>query len=156
MRSTILSTRSSARSGRTRKIVSYSRSRVPFACCGAPPVVCVSVCCMAFLSGKAPGRCRERGSLLLQSAVVLVRRRLRPFHQRRNRRLCGERDQFLQLRLLVRRELRQHPIGPFPLSRRPAHPESHPHRLAGAEMFPDAAQPIASSLASALLPPGPP
>src|SRR5919202_6050337 len=117
MRSTILSTRSSARSGRTRKIVSYSRSLVPLACWGAPPVVCVSACCIASLMGEAPGPCRERGSLrfLLRPAVVLVRRRHRSFLHRRDRRVGGDRDHLLQCRLFLRRELRQHPIGPFPL-----------------------------------------
>src|SRR5256885_2064850 len=42
MRSTILSTRSSARSGRTRRMVSYSRIRVPGAIWGGPPAVVVS------------------------------------------------------------------------------------------------------------------
>src|SRR5919204_6747481 len=111
IRSTILSTRSSARSGRTRKMVSYSRSLVPLACCGAPPVVCVSVCCIASLLGQAPGFCRERGSLrfFLQAPVVLVRRRRRSFRHRRDRRLRGGRDHLLQRRFLLRRELRQHP-----------------------------------------------
>src|SRR5439155_18985735 len=51
---TIYSTRSSARSGRTRKILSYSRNLVPGACCGTPPVLCVSVCCITSPSWVKP------------------------------------------------------------------------------------------------------
>src|SRR5262249_36301948 len=94
VRSTILSTRSSARSGRTRKIDSYSRSVVPGGCCcGVPPVVCVSVCCITSPHGSCPRTRRERGSLrffhfLLRPAVVPIRRHHRSFQERRHRRLC--------------------------------------------------------------------
>src|SRR2546426_3101023 len=162
MRSTILSTRSSARSGRTRKIVSYSRNVVPGGCV-APPVVCVSVCCITSPHGSCPRARRERGlvrfasfsALLLRclprSPVVPVRRHQRSFEERRHRRIRRDRDELLQRLLLFRRELRQNPVRPFPLLRRPAHSEPHPHRVARSEVLPDAAQAVVPRVATALL-----
>src|SRR5438105_2834127 len=166
MRSTILSTRSSARSGRTRKIVSYSRNLVPGACCGAPPVPCVSVCCItspSWVSPRALPGARFSQHLRGHDEIVspgLIFRSLRPpvvpvgrhyasFHQRRDRRLGGERNQLLQSLLLLRREFRQHPVRALPLLGWSAYPESHPHRPA-AEMLPDAAQPVVPRVAAAL------
>src|SRR5882762_7996365 len=153
MRSTILSTRSSARSGRMRKIVSYSRSNVPGACCGVPPVVCVSICCITSPHGSGPRARRERGSLrfLLGATVVPVRRHQRSFQQRRHGRFGRERDQLFQLLLLRGGEPRQHPVRPFPLLRRSSDPEPHPHRLSPAQVLPDAAQSVVPRIAAALL-----
>src|SRR5438445_8228397 len=143
MRSTILSTRSSARSGRTRKMVSYSRSMVPLACCGAPPLPCVSICCIASLMGKSPSH--------LAAPVVLVRCRRRSFHERRDRRVRGERDQLFERLLLRGRELRQHPVRSFPLLGRPAHSEAQPQRLSGPEVLPDAPQAVVPRVSASLL-----
>src|SRR5438105_14857290 len=143
MRSTILSTRSSARSGRTRKMVSYSRSRVPGACCGGPPAVVFSACCITSPHGFAAGRnCRSRGSLRLRrTAVVSIRRHRRSFPERRDGRLGRHGDQLLQLLLFRGGKLRQHPVGALPLRRRPSHPEPDPQRLS-AQVLADAAQPV--------------
>src|SRR6266436_7310631 len=172
MRSTILSTRSSARSGRMRKIVSYSRSIVPGACCGVPPVVCVSICCITSpptLSGtpsndvpktNPPKHSREHhpmasSSLTLrflpQAPVVPVRRHQRSFQERRHGRVGRERDQLPQLLLLRRGEPCQHPVRPFPLLRGSSDPEPHPHRISRAQVLPDAAQSVVPRVAAALL-----
>src|SRR6266404_3777111 len=181
MRSTILSTRSSARSGRTRKMVSYSRSMPPCACCAGPPVVCGSTCCITSPHGGAPEQVRsevhsnnvgdtmqwcpldsvfgsyeadarlERLSLLPGTPVVLVRRHPRPFPERRQRGIRRQRDQLLQCLLFLRGELRQYPVRPFPLLGRPSHSEPHPHRISGAEVLPEASQPVVPRVASALL-----
>src|SRR5438477_2347729 len=88
MRSTILSTRSSARSGRTRKMVSYSRSRVPGANVGGPPAVVSVAVCIVFPLGFA-AFLKPRGLLrhLLLPLVEPVHRQQGSFQQRRHGRL---------------------------------------------------------------------
>src|SRR5438132_93211 len=51
----------------------------------------------------------------LHAPVVLVRRRRRSLHERRYRRVGGERDQLFELFLLRGGELGQHPVCSFPL-----------------------------------------
>src|ERR1041384_1177258 len=135
MRSTILSTRSSARSGFTRKSVSYSRSRVPGACCGGAAVACASVI-VSSPHGIA--------------AVELVGHREGSFVECCDGRICCDRDVVLQLFLFFQRKSAQNPIRAFPLLRRPADSESHPDRLAS-EVLPDAAQAVVPRVAAALL-----
>src|SRR5438132_9496834 len=121
MRSTILSTRSSARSGRTRRMVSYSRIRVPGAIWGGPPAVVVSFCCIGFH--------------LLCTAIELVHGQDRPFQERGHGGLCRLRNQVFERLLLLRRELRQHPVRALPHRRRTSHPESHPDEIRRAQVL---------------------
>src|ERR1051325_4255756 len=130
-RSTILSTRSSARSGRTRKMVSYSRSRAP---APGPPLACVSCCCICRLSGLPLSR---RGgtsvtvfclclAAFFRTAVELVHGRAWALEERGHRGVGRLRHQLAELGFLLRRELRQHPVGAFPGRRRLADAEPHP------------------------------
>src|SRR6266446_4675633 len=119
-RSTILSTRSSARSGRKRKIVSYSRSRVPGACCAGPPLVCVSACCMSSPLGFAGGLTPGEVHFLLRFALLPgafsgppvepVHRCRRPFEERRQGRFRGDRHPLLHHSFLLGGEPRQHEV----------------------------------------------
>src|SRR5712664_3527259 len=128
-RSTFLSTRSSARSGRRRKMVSSSRSLFPGACGAGPPLVCVSVCCMSLPLGFAGGPASGEVHVLLRFALLAagllrppvepVHRRRRPFEERRGRRLRGDRHHLLHHSILLRREPRQHEVRRIPPRRRP-------------------------------------
>src|SRR5436309_5947871 len=121
MRSTILSTRSSARSGRTRKMVSYSRSLLPAA---GPPDAGVSACCILPTSRV----CRLRAArgitlreisiavflglclacrVLLRTAVELVHGRAGTIEERGDGGVGGLGHELLEVPLLLDRELRQ-------------------------------------------------
>src|SRR4051812_31724010 len=155
-RSTILSTRSSARSGRTRKMVSYSRSLVA---APGPPVPWVSCCCICgHLSGLPPWR---RGDCLfsvfrfclasaglLRTAVELVHGGTGTLEERRHRRVGGLGDQLRELRLLVGRELREHPIRTLPGRWRLADAKTDA-KIRVAEVLVQAAQAVVSSSAAA-------
>src|SRR6266478_1731320 len=136
-RSTILSTRSSARSGRRRKMVSYSRSLVPGACCAGPPLVCVSACCMSFTSWVCRRSRLRRGPL--SPALRPSRRRLR-----------GDRHHLLHHSFLLRREPRQHEVRRVPSLRRPPDAGPDPHEVRS-EVLPQALQPVVTAVAAAHL-----
>src|SRR5438067_5869529 len=155
MRSTILSTRSSARSGRTRKMVSYSRSRVAAA---GPPLVCVSCCCIAPPLGFA-AHAAARGTSVsvfldlclaafrFRTAVELVHGRARTFEQRGHRGVRRLGHELVEVRLLLGRELRQHPVRAFPERRGLADAESDPE-VAVAGVLVEAAQPVVAGRAA--------
>src|SRR6266481_3450643 len=157
-RSTILSTRSSARSGRRRKMVSYSRNLVPGACCAAPPPVCVSACCMSVTSWVCrrswpPARSTACLRFALLSAGLLgppvepVLRRRRPVEERRHRRVRRDRHHLLRHLLLLFREPRQHEVRRVPPLRRPPDAGADPDEVRP-QVLPQALQPVVTTVAA--------
>src|SRR5437764_2092924 len=160
-------------------MVSYSRSRVP---AGGPPLVCVSVCCIAPPLGFAASRAargtsvcflirgpatpaprtpagRRRGPTrpvvgpfgrlvgTSRTAVELVHGRARTFQESGHRGFGSLGDELAELRLLLGRELRQHPVRAFPERRGLADAEPDP-QIAVAQMLVEAAQPVVTRRAA--------
>src|SRR2546421_6117877 len=136
-------------------MVSYSRSRVP---AGGPPLVCVSVCCIAPPLGFAASRAARGTSISVflrfclaafrfRTAVELVHGRARTFQESGHRGFGSLGDELAELRLLLGRELRQHPVRAFPERRGLADAEPDP-QIAVAQVLVQAAQPVVTRRAA--------